>query len=187
MVQVTRYPAPQSLFKNSRSAIQKPHNRNGIRKIKYSVHGNPSLLCSNTDKFNGYTDILNGPTHHLLGQIRAMAGRAAIAAVQTDPEDGNCNACRNVGKNSLRDSTPQAHPTPCPLWYPDTCTFFSCVFRHKLVMHSAQFARLPYFRRRIKFGSHCREPRDIILFLSHHTRALAIPLRSGSTQRTLSD
>jgi hypothetical protein len=29
--------------------------------------------------------------------------------------------------------------------------------------------------------------RDIILFLSHHTSVLAIPLRTGFTQRTLSD
>jgi hypothetical protein len=31
---------------------------------KYSVHGNTLPPCSNTDKLNGYTDILNGPTHH---------------------------------------------------------------------------------------------------------------------------
>ena len=71
-------------------------------------------LCSNTDKLHGYRHFKM--PHALLGQFRATAGRVAIAAVQTDTEDGNRNACPNVGiYYSLGDSTPQAHPASCLL------------------------------------------------------------------------
>jgi len=153
-----------------------------------SVHGKPSLLYSNTDKLNGHTDILNGPTHHHSDSFARRQTGQRLPLFKLTLKMATATLAATSGNIVLYAT--QARKPIQRLAFCDVLALvrFPLVF---FVVNLYAFWTICAFdllppQNQI-WDCHCRKWRDIILFLSQHNSVLAIPLRTGSTQRTLSD